>query len=209
MKLEVLQNINDWCITKEIRNHVITPIYLYQLSPLEIEFTSEKIPYGKLLLSFVWSYLPSSMEAWIDINQKNVDRISKAQLTREDLAVVHLITNALNIAKEKENQGEHKMTVNNEELEQPTIKEEPKEKASAKKVSSNKVSYEFPKEFYDANHEVMEAYLTKKPIKHTWKESKNKKTLGAWILTIPASDQKRFQTVMNLKKIKTKDYLKK
>lgn len=209
MKLEVLQNINDWCITKQIRNHVITPIYLYQLSPLEIEWTDEKLPTGKLLLSFVWSYLPTSMEAWTDLNKDNLERISKASLTREDLAVVHLITNALNIniAKAK---GEHKMTVNNEELEQPTPKQEPQPKAVEKKTV-DKVSYEFPKEFYDAHKEVMNAYLdnAKKPIKHTWKESKNKKTPGAWILTIKASDQRRFQTVMNLKKIKAKDYLKK
>lgn len=212
MKLDVLQNINDWCITKEIRNHVITPIYLYQLSPLEIEWTDEKLPHGKLLLSFVWSYLPTSMEAWVDLNKDNLAQLSKASLTREDLAVVHLITNALNIniAKTTAKKEDKKMTVNNEELEQPTPKEEPQPKAVEKK-SVDKVSYEFPKEFYDAHKEVINAYLdnAKKPIKHTWKESKNKKTPGAWILTIKASDQRRFQTVMNLKKIKTKDYLKK
>ena len=207
--LEVLQNINDWCITKEIRNYVVKPIYLYQLSPLEIEWSSEKLTHGKLLLSFVWSYLPTSMEAWVDLNKDNLAQLSKASLTREDLAVVHLITNALNININKA-KGDKKMTVNNEELEQPTAPKQEPQKAVEKKTV-DKVSYEFPKEFYDAHKEVINAYLdnAKKPIKHTWKESKNKKTPGAWILTIKASDQRRFQTVMNLKKIKTKDYLKK
>ena len=91
-------------------------------------------------------------------------------MTREDLAVVHLITNALNIniAKTTAKKEDKKMTVNNEELEQPTAPKQEPLKAVEKKTV-DKVSYEFPKEFYDAHKEVMNAYLdnAKKPIKHT------------------------------------------
>ena len=215
--LDIIQNANSWCITKEIRGYIQSPIYLYKNSPSTILWSSQRDLKFPLLISFVWKYLPTVMLTWRDVNAISYSHLVKANIDKDDLVIINQIIKALNgynniktnhLTNQYLKKEDNKMKLINETKEEPM--ETPKtDEVKRTTTTADKVSYVFDKEWYEQHHEAVDGYLTKQKIKHTWKELKTKKNAGKWELTIPELDKKRFTVRMNLLKLKINSFLKK